>query len=169
MQLIEVPVEQPDVPSEPWTRGLLISLAKAHQAVPGTALRVSAVVNDCFEGCSIEHASVELTLCADGECTLQYVSYHEQNNGRIGAIEVLAKDLVAYANTLKLARAITAPEVIAASWMQAEGLGPTALLDLRPNTQVPIAPTEADAVALRAMIASAIADAYQSNTDDPSS
>lgn len=87
----------------------------------------------------------------------------------MGAIEVLAKDLVAYANTLKLARAITAPEVIAASWMQAEGLGPTALLDLRPNTQVPIVPTEADAVALRAMIALAIADAYQSNTDDPSS
>lgn len=39
--------------------------------------------------------------------------------------------------------------MIADSWMQAEGLGPTALLDLRPDTQVPIVPTEAHAVARR--------------------
>lgn len=103
--MIEIPVKQPDAPSELWSRGLLISLANAHQSLPGTALRVSVVVNECFEGSRIEHASVELTLCADGDCLLQYVSYPEQCNGRTGAIQVLAEDLAGYAYTLKLARA----------------------------------------------------------------
>lgn len=167
MQTVEVPVEQFKLPIEPWTRAQLSRLATAHKVLPGTALHFSAVVNECFEGSSVELATVELTLCSDGECTLQYVSYPEQSNGLTGAIEVLAKDLAAYANTLKLTGANDAPEVIAASWIQTEGLGPTALLDLRPTTQVPIVPTEADAVALRAMIGLAIADAYLSNTDDP--
>lgn len=167
MLTIQVPVEQFKLPFEPWTRAQLIRIATAHRALPGTALHFIAVVNECFEGSSVELASVELTLCADGECTLQYVSYPEQSNGLTGAIEVLAKDLAAYANNLKLAGAITAPEVIAASWMQAEELGPAALLDLRPTTQVTIVPTEADAVALRAMIALAIADPYLSSTNDP--
>lgn len=156
MQVIQVPIDQFQLQHGPaWTRAALTSLAQAHDTQSGTTLRISAVVDECYEGCSIDLATVELNLCEDGGCTLQYVSHPSQSHDLTSSINVIDKDLRAYVDKLKLETADTPPEVIAASWMQAEGLGPFALLDLRQSTSVPIVPTEADAIALRAMIAQA--------------
>lgn len=159
MQMIQVPIDPLKQQIGPaWTRATLTSLAQARYPGARTSLQISAIVDECYEGCSIELATVELKLCEEGGCTLQYVSHPSQSHDLTGSIHVLTTDLMAYADALTLNAADTAPEVIAASWMQAEGLGPLALLDLRLTTRVPIVPTEADAVALRAMIAQSIAD-----------
>lgn len=128
----------------PLTRDRVFRLARG--TVEGAAREVHLVVTVDHEdeGLPIELVNVELKIAPNGEWCLQYVSHPAQSCGLTALIAPCSSDFVAFLQVREDAQLPHPLTTLCAQDLEDEGLGPLAMLNLRPGNPAPVVPSTSD-------------------------
>lgn len=130
----------------PLTRERAVDLAQVLSNAKEGDVRLAITADDHDEELRIALmlATVELGWGEDGDLVLHYVSHPTQSLQITQAIIPVAKDFEAYVVRSRDKSARMTIEPVSAEELEEEGLGPLAVLDLRPENPAPLVPTRAD-------------------------
>lgn len=150
---MRIPLEQLSAVAElPLTRERVFNLARSARGDAAGEVHIVVTV-DLEDGPAIEVATVEVNTAPDGDWWLQYVSHPSQSWGLTALIAPCYSDYFAF---LQLREALSLPYPLlppfCAQDLEDEGLGPLAILNLRPRNPAPVVPTTADLNQLVALI-----------------
>lgn len=139
---VRLPLSVVDSPSF-MTRASLIGLAQELSASDEIALRLAVTSRHLEDGHDIVHAEIELRMGSTGHWCLTYVSHPSSCGGLTEGILLAQRDLEEFADARN--RAFVEPVVpICADDLEEEGLGPLAMLNLRPENRFPLVPSISD-------------------------
>lgn len=147
---LHLPLNSVKSPS-PMTRASLVALAHS-RSISGEAM-LGFAVTELHEddGQVIVLAEVELRRGAAGDWCLTYVTHPSRCAGLTGHIQLTPYDLEGFAKARSASDAGLV-RAISADGLEADGLGPLAMLDLRWNNRFPVLPSEADCLRLLSMV-----------------
>ncbi|WP_347555635.1 hypothetical protein [Robbsia sp. KACC 23696] len=128
----------------PLTRARVIELVKQNVPEPLGIVRVVVTTKALDDEFDTELASVELVADSHRAWQLQYVSHPEQSNGLTAGALPCEGDFASYAHAYVSRETNRAFTGFIATTLQAEGLGPIAVLDLRRDNAIPVVPDEDD-------------------------
>lgn len=129
----------------PLTRDRVIRLARGTLKEATREVHLVVTVDqDVDGGLPIELANVELNIAPDGEWCLQYVSHPAQSCGLTALIAPCSSDFVAFLQVREDAQLPHPLTPLCAQDLEDEGLGPLAMLNLRPGNPRPVVPSKAD-------------------------
>lgn len=149
-----------------FTREAAISLALSVRLEGRTAVDLVVIDDHDWERQPIELASVFVALSEDGEGHLRYVSHAEQCRGVTSKVQPTEGDLMAFVEVCRELGTLPKLSIHCTEEIEAEGLGPLALLDLRSFSGIAQVPTSTDVVALCEL---AIPQLFKSGRSDPAS
>lgn len=133
------------------TREGAISLARHAGEGPFDEAHIVLTAGIEADGLDIELATIELARNPDDSWRLQYVSHPEQSCQLTAGIFPCKSDYSEFIRMYLEAARPTPLTPICAQELQDEGLGPLAILDLRPYRPVPVVPHRQDVAALLAL------------------
>ncbi|SDC62568.1 hypothetical protein SAMN05216345_10353 [Cupriavidus sp. YR651] len=132
----------------PLTREGAINLARLAGEEPFDEAQIVLTAGIEADGLDIELATIELARTPNDSWRLQYVSHPEQSCQLTAGIFPCHSD---YSEFIRMYMGDPRPTPltpICAQELQDEGLGPLAILDLRPHRPVPVVPHQRDVAAL---------------------
>jgi hypothetical protein len=130
----------------PLTRKAVVDFASSLSEDMANDVRIVVTTDDQDDelGLAFELATVELGCSLEGEWVLQYVSHPAQSSHLTEAVAPVAKDFESYVRLSQSIGWTQTIEPVCADDLEKEGLGPLAVLDLRPENPVPLVPLRAD-------------------------
>lgn len=128
----------------PMTRDSVIEFARRTIMGPAREVHIAVTADHEYDGLVIELATVELNAAPDGCWRLQYVSHPAQSSGLTKSISPCESDIDSFIQAREIMRPPQALIPFCAEELEAEGLGPLAVLSLRLDNPAPVVPTRAD-------------------------
>ncbi|NHZ44593.1 hypothetical protein [Massilia aquatica] len=135
----------------PLTRESVVELARSFTRDVAQEVRIAVTADEDDEelGIAVVLATVELSCTKDAEWVVQYISHPAQSSQLTESVTPVAMDFESYVRRNSGRCLVRTIEPVSAEQLEKEGLGPLAVLDLRPENTAPLVPLKADVTLLK--------------------